>query len=55
MDRSKFDEVRDGIAWGICNLVLKHIATAYYRDRIGQLIQYGMDASIRDSVDAPLA
>lgn len=41
---------RDRIAWALCNWVLRHVATGWYRTRIEGAIRYGLAAAVRDEL-----
>lgn len=41
-------KLRDKIAWTLCNWILNHIATEWYRKRIDGAIRYGLMAAVRD-------
>lgn len=46
--RPRWHRLRDWIGWRIANFALNHIATQWYRDRIGGAIAYGMSAAAQD-------
>lgn len=41
--------MRDRLACWICNFVLRHLATKWYREMIGGAIGYGLKAAAKDT------
>jgi hypothetical protein len=39
---------RDRVAQLLCNWVLNHVATAWYRDMVAGSIRYGLEAAVKD-------
>jgi hypothetical protein len=44
---------RDRLARWLCNLILRTIATPWYRDRIDSAIRYGLASAARDKAEKP--
>lgn len=48
-DKSRFARFRDGLVRVVCNLMLRHVATEWYRKMIEGSILYGLDAVRKES------
>jgi hypothetical protein len=42
---------RDRAAWAMCNWILEHVATRWYRNWITGAIRYGLAAAARDEAE----
>jgi hypothetical protein len=41
---------RDRFVCALCNFLLNHVATPWYRDMVGGSIRYGLNAAAADSL-----
>ena len=47
--------MRDRIACRLCNFILRHLASPWYRAMIGGSISYGLNAAARDTGPPPMS
>lgn len=50
-DKSRFGRFRDDLTRVVCNFMLRHVATEWYRKMIEGSILYGLEAARKDAYD----